>query len=136
MRSRNATSTMRAMHPIAVGAAVVAALIHVWFFAMESLWFMRPAVWPRFGLTSEEEAKVVEAFAFNQGFYNLFLAVGAMAGLALVAMGDVVAGRALVLFACGSMIAAGIVLYRFNPRGAALQVVPPLIAVAAMIFLG
>ena len=127
---------MRAMHLIAVAGAVVAALIHVWFFAMESLWFMRPSVWRRFGLASEEHARIVETFAFNQGFYNLFLAVGAVAGLALVAMGDPVAGRAIVLFACGSMIAAGIVLFRFNPRGASLQAVPPLIAVLAMIFLG
>ncbi len=136
MRPRNAASTMRVMHPIAIAAAIVAALIHIWFFALESLWFMRPSVWRRFGLTSEAQAKVVETFAFNQGFYNLFLAVGAVAGLALVAMGDVVAGRAIVLFACGSMIAAGIVLFRFNPRGAVLQVVPPLVAVGAIIFLG
>jgi putative membrane protein len=127
---------MRAMHLIAVAGAIVAALVHVWFFAMESLWFMRPSVWSRFGLASEEHARIVETFAFNQGFYNLFLAVGALAGLALVAMGDGVAGRAIVLFACSSMIAAGIVLFRFNPRGAALQIVPPLVAVAAMIFLG
>jgi len=121
---------------MAIAAAIVAALIHVWFFAMESLWFMRPTVWRRFGLASQEEAEVVQTFAFNQGFYNLFLAVGVAAGLALVAMGDVAGGRAIVLFACASMIAAGIVLFRFNPRGAVLQAVPPLIAVAAIIFLG
>jgi hypothetical protein len=27
------------VHPIGIAAAIVAALIHVWFFALESLWF-------------------------------------------------------------------------------------------------
>ena len=121
---------------LALAAAVIAALIHVWFFVMESLWFMRPAVWRRFGLNSEADAAIVRSFAFNQGFYNLFLAVGVAAGIALVAARDPVAGRALILFACGSMIAAGVVLYLHSPRflrAAALQVVPPLIAVAGIV---
>jgi putative membrane protein len=124
---------------LALVAAVIAALVHVWFFAMESLWFMRPAVWRRFGLTSEADAAIVRSFAFNQGFYNLFLAVGVAAGIALVAAGDPVAGRAVILFACGSMIAAGVVLYLHNPRflrAAALQVVPPIIAVAGVLLQG
>jgi len=94
------------MHPLAVGAAIVAAVIHVWFFVLESIRFMRPAVWRRFGLGSEAEAAVVRSFAFNQGFYNLFLAIGVGLGLGLAATGDVSSGRAIVLFACGSMIAA------------------------------
>jgi putative membrane protein len=121
---------------LALVAAVIAALIHMWFFAMESLWFMRPAVWRRFGLTSEADAAIVRSFAFNQGFYNLFLAIGVALGIALVAAHDPVAGRAVILFACGSMIAAGVVLYLHNPRflrAAALQVVPPLIAVAGVL---
>ena len=126
---------MRAMHVIAIAAAVVAALIHVWFFAMESLWFMRPDVWRRFGLASEEEASVVRTWAFNQGFYNLFLAVAVVAGLLLVAQGQVEAGTGIVLAACASMIAAGVVLFRFNPRGAVIQAVPPLIAVLGIIVL-
>jgi len=128
---------MRTM--IALVAAVIAALVHVWFFVMESVWFMRPAVWRRFGVSSEADAAIVRSFAFNQGFYNLFLAVGVVAGVALVAARDPVAGRALILFACGSMIAAGLVLYLHDPRflrAAALQVVPPLIAVAGIILQG
>ena len=130
---------MPAMHFLAVAAAVVAALVHVYFFVLESLWFMRPTVWRRFGLASEADAAVVRSFAYNQGFYNLFLAVGVAIGLALVAMGDPVAGRAITLFACGSMIAAGVVLVLHNPsflRAAAIQVVPPLVAVVAVLLLG
>ena len=53
----------------------LAAALHVLFFAMESVLFMRPAVHRRFGV-SREHAEVVRPMAFNQGFYNLFLAVG------------------------------------------------------------
>ena len=73
------------MHLIAVIAAVVAALIHVWFFVLESLQFDQPKVFGRFGITSAEDAAIVRPMAFNQGFYNLFLALGILAGLGLVA---------------------------------------------------
>jgi putative membrane protein len=126
------------MHPIAIAAAAVAAAVHVWFFVLESVWFMRPAVWRRFGLASEADARVVRSFAFNQGFYNLFLAAGVALGLALVAAGEVGAGRAVALFALGSMVAAGIVLFLHNPgflRAAAVQAGPPLVAVGGMLLL-
>jgi putative membrane protein len=127
------------MNPLAAVAAVIAAAIHVWFFGMESVWFLRPGVWRRFGLASDAEARVVRAWAYNQGFYNLFLAAGVAIGLGLVVAGEVTAGRALVLFACGSMIAAGIVLvlHRRELLGAALlQSVPPLVAAAGIVLLG
>jgi putative membrane protein len=121
---------------IGIAAAVISAIIHVWFFVLESLWFMRPAVYRRFGIESEADATVVRSFAFNQGFYNLFLAAGAAIGIALVALRDPASGQAILLFACGSMIAAGLVLYLHNPRflrAAAIQTVPPLIAVVAIL---
>jgi putative membrane protein len=127
------------MHPIAVTAAVLAALIHLWFFAMESIWFLRESVWRRFGLTSQDEAALVASFAYNQGFYNLFLAVGVAVGLTLVASGDPTSGRAVVLFACGSMVAAGVVLVLHSSaflRAAAIQALPPLVAILAVVAFG
>jgi putative membrane protein len=124
------------VHPIAIAAALVAAAVHVWFFAMESLWFKRSSVYRRFGLESEAQAAVVWPFAFNQGFYNLFLAIGAAGGVLLSFFGNDAAGRPLFGFACGSMVAAGVVLFRFNPRGATLQIVPPLVAIVAQLLLG
>ena len=124
------------MEVIGFGAAVVAAVIHVWIFVLESLWFMRPTVFRRFGIPSEDDAKIVRSFAYNQGFYNLFLAVGVAIGIVLVANRDPVSGEAIILFACGSMVAAGVVLYLHNPRflrAAAIQAVPPLVAVVAML---
>jgi putative membrane protein len=127
------------MHPVAVLAAVVAGAVHIWFFAMESIWFLRPGVWRRFGLASDAEARVVRAWAYNQGFYNVFLAAGAAIGLGLVAAGDTTTGRALVLFACGSMIAAAVVLVlhrRELLRAGLLQGLPPLVAVLGILLLG
>ena len=127
------------MHPLAALAAIVAGAVHVWFFAMESLWFLRPSVWRRFGLASDADARVVKSWAYNQGFYNLFLAAGVAIGLGLVAAGDAAAGRALVLFACGSMLAAAIVLvlHRRELLGAGLvQGLPPLVAILGILLLG
>ena len=118
------------MHPIAVVAALVAAAIHLWFFVLESVQFTQPKVYARFGLHSAEDAAIVRPMAFNQGFYNLFLAIGILVGLALVAAGQVDAGRAIVLFACATMVGAGVVLLASNRRfliGASIQALPPLV---------
>jgi putative membrane protein len=76
--------------------------------------------------------------AFNQGFYNLFLAIGIAGGLALVLAGSVEAGRAVVLFACACMVGAGVVLFassRRFARSAAIQALPPLVAIVAALAL-
>jgi putative membrane protein len=123
---------------LAVLAAAIAALIHVWFFALESLLFERPTVFRRFGLRSAEDAAVVRPMAFNQGFYNLFLAAGIAVGLLLIANGQEPAGRAIVLFACACMAGAGIVLLATNRRflaAAGLQAGPPIVAIVAAFLL-
>jgi putative membrane protein len=123
---------------IAAVAALVAAGFHVLFFVLESITFSQPRVAARFGLTTPEQIAAVRPMAFNQGFYNLFLAIGIVGGLALVASGSVEAGRAIVLFACACMVAAGLVLLassRRFARSAAIQAVPALIAIAAALVL-
>ena len=118
--------------------ALLAAAIHVWFFVLESLLFARPGVATRFGLTTPDQVEAVRPMAFNQGFYNLFLAIGIAAGVAQIAGGAEVAGRSIVLFACLCMVWAGIVLLVTSPRrarAALLQLVPPLIAIAATFLL-
>ena len=55
--------------------ATLAALLHVAFFAMESLYWKTPQVMKIFKRTSEQ-ADITSLMAFNQGFYNLFLALG------------------------------------------------------------
>jgi putative membrane protein len=117
-------------------AALVAAAIHVLFFVMESVRFTEPATYQRFFVASQADAETLKPFAFNQGFYNLFLAVGAVAGVIALNSGHAEAGRALILLACGSMAAAGIVLVAYDRRFARaglIQAIPPLVAIVGVL---
>ncbi|MDD3762782.1 MAG: DUF1304 domain-containing protein [Nevskiales bacterium] len=120
--------------------ALLAAILHVFIFCMESLWFMRPGVHRRFGAATPADAEARRLFAFNQGFYNLFLAIGIFVGLALLqGGGDRVVGETLVLFNCACMFGAGVVLYlsagRPMLRAAVMQGILPLLAWAAWLWL-
>ena len=110
-------------------AAALAGLIHVLFFCMESLWWTKPAVYRRFRST-ETQAQTTRSLAFNQGFYNLFLAAGVFGGLALLETGHLRGGMILVAWNCLSMLAAAVVLAASSPqmmRGALIQGLPPLV---------
>jgi putative membrane protein len=106
--------------------AGIAALLHVVFFLFESVLFPRPAIQARFHV-SPENADAVRPWAFNQGFYNLFLAAGILVGL-------VMGIRPLVLFPCACMLGAGVVLALTDKRmlrSAVMQAFPPLVALIA-----
>lgn len=113
--------------------ALLAAALHVFIFCMESLWFMQPKVHKRFGAATAADAEARRLFAFNQGFYNLFLAIGVVIGLALLhTAGNVVVGQTLVLFSCACMLGAGVVLFfsagRSMLRATVIQGIFPLLA--------
>jgi putative membrane protein len=114
----------------------LAAIIHLFIFLMESVLWTRPMIWKRFGLKTQQEADIVKPMAFNQGFYNVFLAVGAGTGLVLLGSPAFTqAGFALALFACASMVVAAGVLVTSSPklaRAAAIQGLAPL---AGIVFL-
>jgi putative membrane protein len=117
-------------------SAVLAGVIHVLFFCMESLWWRRPAVYRRFRSTAAQ-AEVTRSLAFNQGFYNLFLAAGVFGGLALTETGYYRAGVILIGWNCLSMLAAAVVLAASSPqmlRGALIQGLPPLVVVAGLAY--
>lgn len=112
--------------------AALAALVHVYIFVLESLRWTAPATRKTFG-TSVADAQATKELAFNQGFYNLFLALVAVAGIIVAAMGHHGVGSALILAACGSMAAAGLVLLISSPKkakAAVVQLAFPLVAVA------
>ena len=111
--------------------AALAALLHVYIFTMESLTWTSPRTRKAFG-TTVEEAETTKLLALNQGFYNLFLALVAVAGIIAAAAGHRGVGIALVLAGCGSMLAAGLVLLISSPakaRAAVVQLAFPLLAV-------
>lgn len=113
----------------------IAALIHVYIFVLESLRWTEPATRKTFG-TSELEAETTRGLAYNQGFYNLFLAVGAVIGIVFLIAGATGIGAALVFASAGSMLLASLVLAtsdRTKARAAAIQGVAPGLGVIALI---
>jgi putative membrane protein len=122
--------------------AALAAVLHVYIFLMESVQWTQPRVWKRFGVPDQSTADAIKPMAYNQGFYNLFLAVGTTIGLALFWTGGAgsvadVAGRTLVLFTLGSMVAAALVLISTGSRylrAALLQGTLPLVGFVLFLF--
>ena len=116
---------------LALVLATLAAAVHVMIFVLESVRFERPEVHGRFR-TRTQDVEAVRPWAYNQGFYNLFLAVGAFVGVGIAAAGSRDVGAALVLLACGSMTAAALVLVltdRRMARAALTQGLFPALAV-------
>jgi putative membrane protein len=114
--------------------AGLAALIHVYIFYLESLAWTAPATRRTFG-TTREEAAATRQLAYNQGFYNLFLAVAVLLGIGFVAAGSTAVGATLVFTGAGSMVAAGLVLMlsdRSKSRAALIQLAAPLVGVVAL----
>jgi len=120
----------------------LAALLHVYIFVMESVQWSQPRIWKRFGVPDQRTADATKPMAYNQGFYNLFLAIGAIIGLVLFwAGGDGtvsdVAGRTLVLFSLGCMLGAALVLTTTGSRyvrAALVQGTLPLIGFVLFVF--
>lgn len=126
---------------VGVVLAVLAALIHVLIFFLESVLWARPATWRRFGLRSQADADVVRPMAYNQGFYNLFLALGVGLGLALMgwsstALGGVWQGGLFVtLFALACMVLASVVLLSTSRRLWRSAIVQGAAALLGIVFL-
>lgn len=111
----------------------LASLIHVYIFWMESVTWTAPGTWRRFGIASQDDAETIKPMAYNQGFYNGFLAIGGLAGIVLAASPLLhQAGIAMELFAGLSMVLAATVLVISSPklaRAAVLQGALPLIGI-------
>ena len=112
---------------------VLAGLLHVAIFAMESIFFMHESIYSRFLITSTDQAQVVSLFAYNQGWYNLFLAIAALSGAIFTNTLPKNVGASLSIYACLSMLGAAIVLVLSSPellRAAVIQGIFPLLALA------
>lgn len=123
------------MITLALVFAGLAALLHVYIFVLESFAWTTARTRKVFGTTAEE-AQTTKMLAFNQGFYNLFLAIVTVVGVALMVLGHRSVGAALVLAGVCSMLAAAIVLLASSPdkaRAAVSQGVFPLIATVLMV---
>jgi putative membrane protein len=106
---------------VALVFAGLAALVHVYIFVLESLRWEAPATRAVFGIDAPTAA-LTKQLAFNQGFYNLFLAIGAGVGVAVTGA-DREVGLTLVVLAVGSMLAAAVVLVGSDPAKARAAIV-------------
>ncbi|KQP75335.1 hypothetical protein ASF37_15935 [Aeromicrobium sp. Leaf289] len=118
-----------------VGLVLVglAALLHVYIFWLESFAWTSARGRATFG-TTVEEAQATRELAYNQGFYNLFLALVAGAGVILVAVDETVVGATMAFVGAGSMLAAAAVLLSSpdKARAAVTQGALPLLGVVAL----
>lgn len=116
-------------------AAFLAAALHVFIFYIESFAWTTRAL-SVFGM-DRESAEATREMAFNQGFYNFFLAIEAFAGIAIyyLYLASRPVGLTLALFGTGSMLAAALLLFVTSPdkRSVAIkQGFLPLLAVVTL----
>ena len=122
------------MIAVALAFAGLAAALHVYIWVMESLTWTSPRTRATFG-TSLEEAEATKELAYNQGFYNLFLALVTFGGIGAHLADEETVGSTLVLTGAGSMVAAGLVLLLSSPgkaRAALTQLAFPAVAVVLL----
>lgn len=98
------------MAVVAAAAAIAAGLFHIVIFILESFLWTRPATRRAFAIRDPDQAEATRGMAYNQGFYNLFLAIIAIVGAALALSGHGEQGTALIIAGTGSMTAASLVL--------------------------
>lgn len=123
--------------------SILPAILHLGFFALESLFWGHPKVNKIFNLRSKEQVEYTRLLALNQGYYNLFLSIAIFAGVAIFFSGEnlglsaeirTAAGKTLVGYSLLSMLAAGLVLLLSakNTRGFLIQAVPAAISLGLL----
>lgn len=118
--------------------ALIAGLLHVLFFLLESVWFMDPEVYTRFKIPDQATAELLRVGMFNQGAYNLLLALGCLGGTGLALFGCTKLardGRVLVTYTCLFMVGAAVALYLSKPellRAVGVQGLPPALALLGL----
>ncbi|PPF86105.1 DUF1304 domain-containing protein [Pseudoclavibacter sp. RFBJ3] len=115
--------------------AALAALVHVYIFILESVRWTAESTRKTFGIPSLEVAETTKSMAYNQGFYNLFLAIIAGLGVILAIAGNSVVGATLIFAGACSMLLAALVLVTSDHtklRAGAVQGSFPLLAVVLL----
>lgn len=117
---------------LGLSAAIVAAVVHLVIFVLESLLFDRVSVQRMFGVRAEAVSRPLMLFAVNQGIYNLALAITVIVGITVTAFSFDI-GLAVVASALAIMVIAAGALAASSPRSwpfALLQGGPALIGLA------
>jgi putative membrane protein len=106
---------------------LIMALIHVYIFVLESISWGKPKTNRVFGVT-DANAQIMRPAMFNQGFYNLFLAIALLVGFFWGShSGNEIQAQTLKDYASLSILGAGMVLWLSEPkllRAALIQGLP------------
>ena len=124
--------------------AVLAALIHIAVFPLESFFMHRPGA-QKFLSTPPQNVPAVMMWAIPTGFRNLLIGLGVIAGVLAVNLGYVVVGYTLVVYCCANMVLGGSTMLLADalghyPRkgesipGTLGATVPALVALVALAF--
>lgn len=89
--------------------AAISGALHIFIFYLEVFAWASPLARNIFGSQSSEELAITTFYAYNQGVYNLALAILALSG-ALVLPYHSAIGLTLILSGCGSMLLAALAL--------------------------
>jgi putative membrane protein len=127
--------------------ALISAVVYLLAFVWETILFRRPGVHQGIFSVPAGDVEPVRLWSFCVGFYNLFLGLGAVAGVIIWAVGEVSVGRALVIYTCLFMAGCGVVLFIADrlalgrPKGSGVSgsiasTVPGAIAVLTALFTG
>lgn len=114
--------------------AGIAGFLHIYIWVSESIRWMNPAVHSRFGVPDLEKAEILRLVFFNQGFYNLFLALGALFGVFFFER--YASAKPVMVFTMLSILGAGLVLLYSNPPMAVSAIIqggPPLISLLLLV---
>lgn len=87
--------------------ATIAGIFHVLFFLLESVFYERPKVHGLFKI-KPSDVPVTKIIFLNQGYYNLFLAMGAFLGIYLFSTHQ---DPVLLEYTMAFMVGAAIVLF-------------------------
>lgn len=123
--------------------ASIAIVVQISIFIIESFLWLKPAIYERIlntlpmsaDVSLPLQAKVLALPFMNQGYYNLFLALGGIAGIALYRAGKTDAGMALTAYFCLFATAAGLVFGLSSTVYfiGVIQGLPPFIAFVALV---
>ncbi len=106
---------------------IIMAVIHVYVFCLETIMWGKPSTNRTFKVT-DKNAQVMRALMFNQGFYNLFLAIALLVGFFWSTHpGSLLQAQTIKDYAARSILGAGLVLWMSDPKlikAASIQVGP------------
>ena len=87
------------MNVVIATLAAMSAAVHVYIFWLEAVAFDSATTRAAFRIRTPEQADAIRPWAYNQGFYNLFLALAVLAGVALLLAGASTVGVTAICFA-------------------------------------